>query len=402
MSSPAPVNRSRTLLLALVCVAVVSVGLFAASPGLRRVVMRLITPVPTEPLLAAVAAGDESTVYAWTLHGPNFDERTPEGLDALLLAAKNGLTEITALLIGAGANVYSVDPAGNSAIHLAAAANHIYTIESLYLHGAPLDARNKANETPLHVAARANLPKAARMLVEAGADPHLRVDIKTASSPLLLAAAAKNWDVVRTLAAMRLPYTLLEAVQFGDIEEIDRVMTHRPGEASDAAGARSNGPDAIQSALIAGQIESVKAMQRHGAMIPYSTNSGIPIMVILMRNGRRHMIEYMMEQGISIDASTVYNNFDTVLHVQAKEGTPDNIAWLIKKGANPNALNTDGNTPLHIAAGYGKAELVQALVEHGADLNIRNKKNQTPLELAQERKRQPALAYFATLASKTP
>ncbi len=402
MSSPAPKKRSRTLLLALVCIAVVAVGLFAASPGLRRVVMRLITPVPTEPLLAAVAAGDESTVYAWTLHGPNLDERTPEGLDALLLAARNGLTEISALLIGAGANVYSVDPAGNSAIHLAAAANHIYTIESLYLHGAPLDARNKANETPLHVAARANLPKAARMLMEAGADAHLRVDIKTASSPLLLAAEAKNWDVVHEMAAMGHPYTLLEAVQFGDIEEIDRVLSKGVGPMSIAAGSREQGPDAIQSALIAGQIESVKTLQRHGAVIPHSTNSGIPIMVILMRVGHRHMIEFMMEQGISIDATTRYSNLDTVLHVQAKEGTPDNIVWLIKKGANPDALNTDGNTPLHIAAGYGRAELVQALVEHGADLNIRNKKNQTPLELAQERKREPALGYFATLAPKTP
>lgn len=402
MSSGVPKKRGRMLLLAVVCIVVVTAGLLAASPGFRLAVMRWITPIPAEPLLAAVAAGDVSTVYAWTLHGPNLNERTPDGLDALLLAARNGLTEITALLLGAGADVYSVDPAGNTAIHLAAAANHIYTIETLYLQGAPLDARNKANETPLHLAARTNLPEVARMLMLAGADPNLRVDIKTASNPIQVAAAAKNWKVVREMAALGYPYTLADAAYYGDLEEIDRVLTASPGELSTPAGEAEQAPDVIQVALISGQIESVKALQRHGAVLTHSTNTGTPIMVVLMRLGHRDMIRYMMEQGISIDATTRYSNADTALHEQAREGTVDNIAWLIEQGANPNVLNANGDTPLHMAAGFGKVESVRALVERGADITIRNNNNQTALELARERNRPAAVEYLSTLEVKVP
>lgn len=402
MSSPMPKKRSRSLLLIVVCVLVLLVGVLAASSGLRRSILRLVTPVPTETLLAAVAAGDVSTVRAWTLHEPDLTERTPEGLDALLLAARNGLTEITALLIGAGADVYSVDPAGNTAIHLAAAADHMYTIETLYVKGADLNARNKANETPMHVAARENLPDPVRMLMLAGADPDLRVDVKTASDPIQLAAAAGHWEVVRAMAAMGQRYTLLDAARFGDVEEIDRVMAATPGEASVSAGSREQGPNAIQTAVISGQLAAVKALQKHGAVLPHSSNSGTPIMTILIRMGHREMIEHLIAQGVSIDATTRYSNANTALHEQAKEGTVSNVVWLIEKGANPKALNADGQTPLHIAAVNGNPELAEALVKHGADPSIRDNANQTALDLATAGKRVRVVEYLSSLNPAAP
>lgn len=402
MSSGTPNKSLRTVVLVLLAVVIVLAGIFVFSPNLQRRVMRLITPVPTETLLAAVATGDDSTVYAWTLHEPDLKARTPDGLDALLLAAKNGFTDIAAMLIGAGADVYSVDPQGNTSIHLAAAANQIYTIETLYLGGAPLDARNKANETPLHVAARADKPKAVEMLIQAGADPNLPLKPGTRSGPLQIAAEAKHWDVVRMLTSLGQPYSVGEAAQYGDLDGLKRMLDRQPTDAQASGGPREMGPTVIQIALVAGQVEAAELLRQRGAQLDYSSSGGQPLIYALMRVGQRESVKYLIEHGIPVDKTTPRVGNQTVLHDQAKTGTPSNIAWLIEQGANPNALDDNGQTPLHVAAANGNPELAEALVTHGAKPGIKDAKGKTPLELAQEGKKVRVVAYLSKLATQQP
>ena len=55
----------------------------------------------------------------------------------------------------------------------------------------------------------------------------------------------------------------------------------------------------------------------------------------------------------------------TPLHVAAAFGTPDNIAALVRAGADVEARNKIGETPLHIAAGGGTPDNIAALWKPG-------------------------------------
>ena len=72
----------------------------------------------------------------------------------------------------------------------------------------------------------------------------------------------------------------------------------------------------------------------------------------------------------------------TDLHSAAFDGNVEEVKELLKKGANPNVREKDGDTPLHVAARKGSVDVVELLLKHGADPNILDKYGWTPLHNA--------------------
>lgn len=58
------------------------------------------------------------------------------------------------------------------------------------------------------------------------------------------------------------------------------------------------------------------------------------------------------------------------------------IAYLIRAGANPDAVDNSGVAPLHRAVRTRSSDAVSALLEHGASPLLMNKSGSTPLHLA--------------------
>ncbi|XP_054550846.1 putative ankyrin repeat domain-containing protein 19 isoform X2 [Talpa occidentalis] len=57
-------------------------------------------------------------------------------------------------------------------------------------------------------------------------------------------------------------------------------------------------------------------------------------------------------------------------------------AILLEHGADPDLVDTDGNTPLYYAVWGHNAAIVAKLLGHNADVEARNKDDLTPLLLA--------------------
>lgn len=57
---------------------------------------------------------------------------------------------------------------------------------------------------------------------------------------------------------------------------------------------------------------------------------------------------------------------------------------LFKKGANPNAVDGQGDTLLHISVMFQNYELTKIILDHGAYIDQPNKKGETPISIAQK------------------
>ena len=142
------------------------------------------------------------------------------GDSALHIAAAAYQTEIVRQLIAAGADVHAQNRFGDQPLHAAAVGNpnslrwnpvaQAATIEMLIEAGADPKAADKRGVTPLHKAVRTRCAAAVHALLERGADPAIKN--KSGSTPMLLArqntgrggtgtpeAKAQQQEIVRLL-----------------------------------------------------------------------------------------------------------------------------------------------------------------------------------------------------------
>jgi len=101
--------------------------------------------------------------------------RTPEGFDAIGLAAFLGGPDTVRVLLehGAGPDGDPANPLGVRPLHAAAAAQDRESVRLLLAAGADPNVQQRNGFTPLHAAAHRDDVDMARMLLAAGADPAL-------------------------------------------------------------------------------------------------------------------------------------------------------------------------------------------------------------------------------------
>src|SRR4051794_24586124 len=104
--------------------------------------------------------------------------RTPEGFDAIGLAAFLGGADAVALLLGHGADPEGDpgNPLGVRPVHAAAAARDAAAMRRLLEAGADPDSPQPGGIVPLHAAALHDDVETARALLDHGADPGRRAD----------------------------------------------------------------------------------------------------------------------------------------------------------------------------------------------------------------------------------
>jgi len=88
-------------------------------------------------------------------------------------------------------------------------------------------------------------------------------------------------------------------------------------------------------------------------------------------------------EGISLTEVNQVGNFnERPLHVACSRGILEEVAALVKAGADVNAPGELGNTPLHEAIGQHHIKVIQFLLDHGASKEKKNEFGQVPLDVA--------------------
>ena len=95
------------------------------------------------------------------------------------------------------------------------------------------------------------------------------------------------------------------------------------------------------------------------------------------RNERDYLVTYFAESACNINAPSA--NGATCLQVAFENGHYTTAEYLLKHGAEVNAVNSAEQTPLHFAASRGQTEIVQLLFLNKGNFSLRVKDGITAL-----------------------
>ena len=126
----------------------------------------------------------------------NVDTRTPRDETPLMIACLKGHLEIARMLVARGADV---NKTGWTPLHYASSGGHVALIQMLVDENAYIDAESPNGTTPLMMAAMYGSPEAVKVLLDAGADPAVKNQLGLAAADF--ASQAGRHELAKSLAA---------------------------------------------------------------------------------------------------------------------------------------------------------------------------------------------------------
>jgi ankyrin repeat protein len=362
----------------------------------------------SDTLLSKAALKGQVKVVNYLLdHGAEVDA----GFPALSQAARAGNRAMVELLLGRGANVNNPSEYGRTALTMAAEQGFIAVVEVLLAHKADPNAVDSRNgRTALYSTLMNGQDKCARRLIAAGAQVNTEALNGTTALSLV---AERGWtEMAKTLLeakadpnAGKKNQPLLAAIASKNLELVELLL--KAGANPNAAG-NVNFADApvkadasflnhkgnmtpLWFAVYQNQPEMVQLLLKYKADPDDTQTDRQP--VIFKTLGNPEMLTALLDAGAQVEARDMTETFNGLNGPLASERTPllkasqfiggtNVVGLLLKYGANPNTVDTEGNTPLHRAAGdLAFEETFTLLLEHKANPNVRNQYGQTPLDL---------------------
>lgn len=283
-----------------------------------------------------------------------------DGDTPLTLAAKLGRATPAAILLQRGARQDTKNKMGRTALHWAAHNGHHHILEMLLGSSppVPMDERDDAGDTPLHVACRQGHLEAANVLVANGAD----VDSRNAAHLGALHTAAENGlvEIVEIL--------LRSGAQMDACDDADRCTP-------------------LHLAAIEGHSDVVQALLEKGARADPLLSNGFSPLYLAAQNGHEEAVRALLEGGASPLGG---HGPSTVLHAAVCSKIPDVVSTILldinkRESFASSAIDAPddaGDTPLMWAAEGGMSKVARLLLGIGANVHLTNKKGMTALHWA--------------------
>lgn len=407
------------------------------------------------PLTAAAESGSIEELERLLASGARVDERDARGHTPLTSAALRGRDAHVQALMRAGADararaLWDAEGGSMSALDAALSQGALGTarliehdvLESFrVLTPDDLSAIDEAGDTPLHWVARYAEAKAAKLLIQRGAELELANcparpgdeiglhagDLR-AATPLLVAIWAGNTGVARVLldagadtrAVDERGRGVFHVVRHSESLALTRELLRAGADPLQADRDGRTPPEALAASGLRTELE--RELAAAGRPIPAAPASIIDLMGVITRLGTTRGTAPERDDPAPVIAlldadATLVSATDargrTALFEAAAQGLPRVAEALVARGARADARDSAGRTPLHAArdariitelvrlgastgardgagstplhlqaARRGSLEAVTALIAAGASTNVRDRGGRTPLDLA--------------------
>ena len=137
--------------------------------------------------------------------------------------------------------------------------------------------------------------------------------------------------------------------------------------------------DAVDS----NELERVMLLVKEGADKDMFDDDGLTPLHRASFQGHFDILQYLVEQGATIDKTTDFEaGRYTPLACAAEYGRLEVVRFLLEQGADRDKADGNGETPLHDAANRGHLEIAMLLMSYGADLNARTDGGELPIDVA--------------------
>ncbi|XP_039045466.1 ankyrin-1-like [Hibiscus syriacus] len=156
------------------------------------------------------------------------------------------------------------------------------------------------------------------------------------------------------------------------------------------------GATALHHSAGIGNIELLKHILAKGVEVDSQSDAGTPL-VWAAGHGQHDAVKVLLEHNANPNAETEDNVTPLLSAVAA--GSLASLDLLIQAGAKVN-ITAGGATPLHIAADHGNPELINSLLKAGADPNAIDEDGQKPIQVAAARGQRKAVEILFPLTSR--
>ncbi|MFH1493508.1 MAG: ankyrin repeat domain-containing protein [Pseudomonadota bacterium] len=337
------------------------------------------------PLYAAVSLSrDIATVEALLDGGADLELPCHDSGTALMLAVKEGQSDITQLLLARGAKGNVGDKSGLTALMLAARKGDQPLVDALLASGAEINATYPENGLgAFGFALDQQHTDLAKYLLDKGAIPNFgNVDtlplavVEHGDLALIQAIEARGGSIIRDDMKARVAFV---AARNKDGEVLDYVLNNGADLNCDndfnytslILASLSNHPELVKRYLERGDDANSRDVDQETALS------------LAIEKGHRDVIELLRQHGAEERDYPGLSDEETML-AAAADGMLGSILNLRDSGISINIEDAEGNTPLMLAAKSGHIGVVRTLYHLDADINHRNHAGMSATKLAQE------------------
>jgi ankyrin repeat protein len=345
--------------------------------GLAAVIVGvgLTTDARAQPLANAAKQADWEAVRELLQQGADVMDAQGDGTTALHWASYWDAGDIADPLIRAGADVNATNDLGVTPLWTACEQGSAVMVRRLLQAGADPDAALPSGETLIMTAARSGNADVVRQLADGGAD----VDARGArgQTALMWAVAQRHADVVEVLLANDAKVHLRADVRTEVVK-----TSPEPWNPDYILELQQGGYTPLLFAARVGDLASAKLLVARGADVDDIAPYGTSATLVAAHSGRGDVAAFLVERGADPNAADAGY---TALHAAILHKDEDLVETLLIHGADPNApvltstpVRRDsidfylhpsyvGATPFWLAARFGAPAVMRLLVEHGAD-----------------------------------
>lgn len=358
--------------------------------------------------------------------GANVKAANRYGVTPLSLACTNGSASIVTLLLKSGADPNEALPGGETPLMTAARTGALASVKALLSGGAAVDGKDASRgQTALMWAAAEGHAPVVQALIAAGADVHARVP--SGFTPLLFAVREGRLDVVRVLleagadanegipndGSKRRAYggRLPQAGASALLLAVTNAHFELAGELLDA-GANPNA-DATGYTVL----HAITAVRKPGVgdNDPAPEGSGTMTSLALVKKlaARGANLDARMTRRANLNNTRANELGATPFFLAALTADAELLKTLVALGANPAITNVENSTPLMAAAGLATRspgedagtepeviEALQVLLDLGADPNAVDNNGETAVHAAAYKNLPGAVKFLASKGAR--
>ncbi|KAF4501632.1 ankyrin 1 [Fusarium agapanthi] len=321
--------------------------------------------------------------------GPNPPKgTTPNDSSFIYTTLANSHLEVAKLLIDAGASPTAKNVHGYTPLHVATRWSSGETVELLLSCGAPIADKDSADRTALEIAAiwgdfttlevmLSRKEEIERMFHDPDLHPvNLAVEYENKKCLALLLSHGFSPNV----ATLKGDTALRMAIQNTRLDLCKMLLESNADP--DLTPDKANTP--LIQAISEGDLDIVKLLIENKATVdkreapPHDGWSRTPLQVAVDWN-RPEIVQYLLGKGADPDARD--SDGIPIICAAVSGGHTNMVQWLVDANADVNVVYLDSKiTSLHEA--YPHPEIVRLLLEHGADINRGNADSRTALNFA--------------------